>query len=88
MTSEGGPQVIVTDMDLTLMNVISTMFPECYHLLCHFHIQKNMHAKCKMLVNYVEVWDVVLQAWENVMDCEDESMFTDCVNRLHLVCQP
>jgi len=39
-----------------------------------------------MLVNSIDAWDVVLQAWENVMDYEDECKFTDCVNRLQLVC--
>ena len=60
MMFEGGPQVIVTDRHLALMNAIGIMFPECYHLLCHFHIQKNVQAKCKMLVNSVDAWDVVL----------------------------
>jgi len=49
------------------MNVVGIVFHECYHLLCRFHIQKNVQAKCKMLVNSVDAWDVVLQAWENVM---------------------
>ncbi|XP_027940169.1 uncharacterized protein LOC114194244 [Vigna unguiculata] len=88
MTCEGGPQVIVTDRDLALMNAVGIVFPECYHLLCRFHIQKNVQAKCKMLVNSVDAWDVVLQAWENVMDCEDELKFKECVHRLELVCQP
>jgi len=47
MMSEGGPQVIVTDRDLSLMNVVGTMFLEYYHLLCHFHIQKNVQANAK-----------------------------------------
>jgi len=68
MTSEGGPHVIVTDRDLALMNSVGIVFPECYHLLCRFYIQKNVQAKCKMLVNFVEAWDVVLKSWENVMD--------------------
>jgi len=49
-----------------------------------FHIQKNVQAKCKMLVNFVDAWNVVLQAWENVIDYEDEFKFNDCVNRLQL----
>jgi len=87
ITSEGGLQVIVTDMDLALMNAVGIEFHECYHLLCCFHIKKNVQAKCKMLVNSVDAWDVVLQACENVMDCEDELKFNDYVNRLELVCQ-
>ena len=45
MTSEGGPQVIVTDRDLALMNVVDIVFLECYHLLCRFHIQKKCASK-------------------------------------------
>ena len=86
MTSKGGPQLIVSDRDLTLMNDIATVFLECYHLLCRFNIHKNVRAKRKMLVNFVEAWDVVMEAWENVMYCEDESTITDCVKRLRHVC--
>ena len=44
------PGVIVTDKDLTLMNAVKTVFPECTNLLCWFHIDKNLKAKCKSLV--------------------------------------
>ncbi|KAH1198354.1 Protein FAR1-RELATED SEQUENCE 5 [Glycine max] len=44
------PIVIVTDRDLTLMNVVKTVFPECTNLLCRFHIDKNVKAKCKSLI--------------------------------------
>jgi len=37
-----------------------------------------------MLVNFVDAWDVAMEAWENVMCCEDESIFTNCVDRLHV----
>jgi len=47
MTSEGGPQVITIDMDLALMNVVGIVFPECYHLLCRFHIQKMCQQSVK-----------------------------------------
>jgi len=32
------------------MNEIKILFPEAYNLLCQFHINKNVKAKCKMLV--------------------------------------
>jgi len=38
MTFEGGPQVIMSDKDLTLVNAIAIVFHECCHLLCQFHI--------------------------------------------------
>jgi len=48
MTFEGGQQVIISDRDLTLINVIGIVFPKCYHLLRHFHIQKmwKLIAEC------------------------------------------
>jgi len=86
MPSEDGPQVIVSEKNLALMNVIAPAFPKCYNLLCRFHIQKNVQSKCKMFANFVDTWDVVMDAWENVMYFEDESTFTDCVERLRHVC--
>ncbi|XP_052730443.1 uncharacterized protein LOC128195805 [Vigna angularis] len=80
LTSEGGPKVIVTDRDLALMNAIANVFPESYQMLCRFHILKNVKAKCKMLVHSTEVWEVLMDAWENVMDCADESLFAEYVN--------
>lgn len=40
------PKVVVTDRDTALMNVIATVLPETYHILCYFHIDKNVKAKC------------------------------------------
>ncbi|KAL5154485.1 hypothetical protein HKD37_19G053834 [Glycine soja] len=51
------PGVIVTDRDLVLMHVVKTVFPECTNLLCRFHIDKNVKAKCKSLVGQKNAWD-------------------------------
>ena len=45
------PVVIVTGKDLTLMNAVKTMFPECTNLLCRFHIERNVKAKCKSRID-------------------------------------
>jgi len=37
--------VIVTDIDLALMNAVKTVFPESTNLLCLFHIDNNMKEK-------------------------------------------
>ncbi|KAL5170514.1 putative protein FAR1-RELATED SEQUENCE 10 [Glycine soja] len=42
--------VIVTDRDLALMNAVKTVFLESTNLLCRFHIDKNVKAKCKSLI--------------------------------------
>jgi len=48
--------VIVSDRDLALMNAIEVVFLEACNLLCRFHINKNVKAKCKMLVHPREAW--------------------------------
>ncbi|KAL5170148.1 hypothetical protein HKD37_11G031905 [Glycine soja] len=50
------PRVIVTDRDLALMNVVKIVFPEATNLLCRFHIDKNVKAKCKTLVDGILSW--------------------------------
>jgi len=63
------PGVIVTDRDLTLMNVLKTIFPECTNLLCNFHINKNLKAKCKSLNGLKNAWEYVMDAWGSLIDC-------------------
>jgi len=45
------PMIILSDRDIALMNAIVIVFPEACNLLCHFHIDKNVKVKCKMLVH-------------------------------------
>ena len=44
------PGVIVTNRDQALMNAVKVVFPDCINLLCSFHINKNVKAKCKSLI--------------------------------------
>lgn len=43
------PQVIMTDREIVLMNAISTVFPNATHLLCRWHISRNVLVKCKKM---------------------------------------
>ena len=42
---------MVSDRDTALMNAINVVFSEAANLLCRFHIDKNVKAKCKMIVH-------------------------------------
>ncbi|KAH1254118.1 Protein FAR1-RELATED SEQUENCE 5 [Glycine max] len=63
------PGVIVTDRDLTLMNAMKIVFHECTNLLCRFHIDKNVKAKCKSLIGQKNAWEYVMDAWGSLVDC-------------------
>ena len=64
--------VIVTDRDLALMNAMKIVFPEATNLLCRFHIDKNVKAKCKTLVGKRNTWDYVMEALGSLVDCPFE----------------
>ena len=32
------------------LNAVNDVFPKCTNLLCSFHINKNVKAKCKSLI--------------------------------------
>ncbi|KAH1242408.1 hypothetical protein GmHk_07G019750 [Glycine max] len=76
------PVVIVTDRDLALMNAVKVVFPECTNLLCRFHIDKNVKAKCKSLIGQKNVWDYVMDSWGNLVDCPLEQEFLEHLQRV------
>ncbi len=88
MTSHVGPKVIVCDRDFALMNVINIVFPKRTNLLCRFHINKNVKAKCKMLVVSVEAWKVVMNSWRTIIDCTDIAQFDEFVKSFETICSP
>ena len=79
------PGVIVIDRDLTLMNAVNFFFPESTNLLCRFHINKNMKAKCKTLVGKKNAWDYVMEAWKSLVDCPTEIEYDDCLMKFEIV---
>ena len=86
LTSHVGPEVIVCDRDLALMNAINIVFPKARNLLCRFHINKNVKAKCKMLVDSVEAWEVVMDSWKTIIDCIEIGKFDGFVKFFETIC--
>ncbi|KAJ1388696.1 MULE transposase domain [Sesbania bispinosa] len=66
------PQVIVTDKDIALMNAVEKVFPMSAHLLCQFHIARNVKAKCKLLVSPINKWEPIMGAWMSLMHSATE----------------
>ncbi|KAH1242266.1 PKS-NRPS hybrid synthetase [Glycine max] len=82
------PGIIVTDRDLSLMNAMKIIFPDATNLLCRFHIDKNVKAKCKTLVAQKNAWDYVMEAWGSLVDCPCESSFDDYLKNFEMACSP
>ncbi|KAH1250258.1 hypothetical protein GmHk_05G013446 [Glycine max] len=80
------PGVIFHDRDLSLMNAVKTVLPDATNLLCQFHIDKNMKAKCKTLVAQKNAWDYVMEAWGSLVDCPCESSFDEYLKNFEMTC--
>ena len=78
-------KVMVTDRDLALMGAIQIIHPNIHNLLCQWHIQKNVLAKCKP--HFVGVilsnsegeaqWVEFQQAWTRVMQASTVRQFEE-----------
>ncbi|KAH1193369.1 PKS-NRPS hybrid synthetase [Glycine max] len=82
------PRVIVTHKDQAFMNVVKDVFPECTNLLCIFHINKNVKAKCKSLITQKNAWDYVMDCWGSLTDCPSEQQFNECLKKFEIACAP
>ncbi|KAH1193792.1 hypothetical protein GmHk_19G054753 [Glycine max] len=70
------------------MNVVKDVFPECTNLLCIFHINKNVKAKCKSLIAQKNAWDYVMDCWGSLTDCPSEQQFDECLKKFEIACAP
>ena len=64
------PHVIVTDRDLGLMNAIEKVFPHATHLLCRWHIDKNVSANCRKHFDE-KAWPLFMHSWTTLMFASD-----------------
>ncbi|KAI5436541.1 hypothetical protein KIW84_022873 [Lathyrus oleraceus] len=79
------PQVILTDRDLALMKAIEIMFPRSINLLCRFHINKNVGAKCKQhVVN--DLQKTIDTLWMEVVWASDEVEYGQRLHQLEQAC--
>ncbi|KAL5131839.1 Protein FAR1-RELATED SEQUENCE 5 [Glycine soja] len=72
----------------TLMNAVKDVFPECTNLLCNFHINKNVKAKCKSLIAQKNAWDYLMDCWGSLTDCPSEQQFDECLKKFEIACAP
>lgn len=69
--------VIVTDKELALMNAIQVVFPSSKNLLCVWHIEENILAKCKSHSEAESKWDSFLSCWSSIIDSTTELEFNE-----------
>ncbi|XP_028051977.1 PKS-NRPS hybrid synthetase CHGG_01239-like [Camellia sinensis] len=76
------PTVIVTDRELALMNAIQKIFPSGKHLLCHWHISKNVLTKCKKMFETQQKWEKFNHEWNSVVYSSSEIQYEERLKSL------
>jgi histone-lysine N-methyltransferase SETD2 len=77
------PSIIVTDRELALMNAIERIFPTSRHLLCRWHIGKNLVTNCKKYFETKQKWDLFVYGWNLMVVAETEDEFNRLFCRLN-----
>ncbi|XP_027906868.1 PKS-NRPS hybrid synthetase CHGG_01239-like isoform X1 [Vigna unguiculata] len=80
------PQVIVTNRDISLMNAVQVVFPSSSNLLCRFHINKNVKSKCISIIHPKEKQDLVMNAWDFVVNSSNEREYMQRLALFEKVC--
>ncbi|KAL5122085.1 PKS-NRPS hybrid synthetase [Glycine soja] len=80
------PQVIVTVGDIALMSAVQVVFPSSSNLLCRFHINQNVKAKCKSIVHSKEKQDMVMDAWDVIVNSPNEGEYMQRLAFFENVC--
>ncbi|KAJ3705596.1 hypothetical protein LUZ61_009301 [Rhynchospora tenuis] len=71
------PLVVITDRELALINAIQDVFPSTTNILCIWHINKNILAKCKMYFQTKEDWETFSSDWQKVVYSSTEGEYID-----------
>ena len=72
-------KVIVTDKEQALMNAVASVFPEpaTKHLLCTYHICKNVEGECKKMFLKREDYEEFMEAFAEVMSSDTEIKYEE-----------
>jgi hypothetical protein len=71
------PTVIPTDKEMALINAIPAVFPNTKHLICIWHISKNILANCKPFFCGIDesMWDNFIRDWNIIVESKTEDIY-------------
>jgi hypothetical protein len=69
--------VLCTDRDLTLLGAIKSIYPRSPHLLCVWHINKNVLAKTKQYFSSNEEFEAFIQSWKSLINSSTAVEYED-----------
>jgi len=85
--AESDPPVLCTDRDLALLKVLRENYAKFPHLLCIWHINKNVQANCKSLFPTEEDYKKFFSLWMAVVTAPTEEGFDEALGILKKWCE-
>ena len=77
------PVCIITDRERSCISQIKEVFPTSKHLLCIWHINKNVLANCKPHFVDNEAWEAFMARWTEVIYAHREADFNAKWSRMY-----
>lgn len=71
------PTLVITDMEMALINAIQRVCPAANHALCLWHVDKNVLANCKSSFITEEEWQKFYEDWHKVLFAVTEAIFEE-----------
>jgi hypothetical protein len=71
------PDVFVNDYEMALINASYEVFPNTAHLLCIWHINKNVLKNCRLFFESVDEYNSFFNDWKDLIYLNDQSSFEE-----------
>jgi len=82
------PEIIITDRELALMNAIEKVLPNTIHMLCTWHIEKNILTNASKITKDPEEVKQIMSHWSNLIKISTTSDFYASFQRFSALYNP
>jgi len=79
------PEVLITDRKLALMNAIAQVFPNSTHMLCTWHIEKNILTNASQLIKDQDLVHNILSHWAKLIRISTPSKIYSSFSRFSAI---
>lgn len=82
------PSVLLTDNEQALINAITQVFPNSTHLLCSWHIFKNIQLHCRKHFKSEAEWSTFRMEWNKLIQSSSASQYMQNFSQFSLSWNP
>jgi histone-lysine N-methyltransferase SETD2 len=74
-------EILMTNRDVRLINVLHAIFSTVRHLLCIWHVNKNVLTHCKSDFNIKEKWEKFYSEWQTMIYAHTNEIYQERWNK-------